>query len=93
MLWLVWRYRSAAILLDERGITQRAWNGDRFLAWADVEAISTSGADTFQFGNVVGRGMRLRFWRTIADLNELMDSIALRAPAAERSSWRSSGPE
>lgn len=93
MLWLLWRYRSAAILLDERGITQRAWNGDRFLAWADVEAISTSGSETFQFGNVVGRGNRLRFWLTISDLEELLDTISLRAPAAHRSSWRASGPE
>lgn len=89
LLWLTWRYRTAAILVDERGITQRAWNGSRFLAWAEVEELSTSGAESFQFGNVTGRGQRIRFWLSIADLDELQSAISNRSANATRSGWQS----
>lgn len=75
-------------MLDERGIAQRAWNGSRSLAWSEVEELSITGAEGFRFGNVVGRGQRLRFWLGIADVEELLDTLARRAPAAALTRWK-----
>jgi len=87
MLWLIWRYHQAAVLVDERGITQRAWNGARFIAWTEVEDVSIRGEEGFRFGTVAGGGRRVRFWLGIADVDELLDTLARYAPGARRMRW------
>jgi hypothetical protein len=93
MLWLIWRYRTAAILLDHRGVSQRAWNGTRTLEWSEIEILTTSGTDSMHFGNVIGKGRRLRFWLYIADAAELQKILAARAPHAQQVNWSLTGLE
>ena len=87
VLWLTWRYFTAAILVDDRGITQRAWNGTRTLVWSQVEELSTIKADWLHFGTISGGGCRVRFWFAIADAEELQALITARAPGASRICW------
>ena len=88
ILWLIWRYKTAAILVDERGISQRAWNSARFIAWSEVEEVAIRGAEGFRFGTVTGGGRCVRFWLGIADVDELLDTLPRRAPDAAFTRWK-----
>lgn len=93
MLWPFWRYHAAAVLVDEQGIAQRAWNGTAYLPWSEVEQYFTSGSEGFRWGNVVGRGKRIRFWLGIADLEELQAEIRARAVNTQTRDWNVREPE
>jgi len=78
LLWAIWIYHSAAILIDEYGITQRAWNGPRFLRWEEIEELRESGSQSTDVATLVAKGKRLRFRLSVADAPELKAEIAAR---------------
>lgn len=87
-VWAFWRYRTAYIQIDSRGITQNTIWGKRFLAWAEVQDYYKSGGDALIFGSVVGAQRRVRFWLGIADADELLDEIARRAVPSRSREWK-----
>lgn len=86
-LWSFWRYRAAAILVDEYGVTQRAWNGARFLRWEEIAELCGEGLDSMDRATVKAKGGRIRFSLSVADAAELKDEIARRAVNA-KDGWK-----
>lgn len=87
-LWCWWRYRAAAICTDEDGMTQFTWFGSVHLAWSDIADFYRRGDDIFLLHVVGANGRRIRFWTSIARLDELKQEIARRAINSRTRVWR-----
>lgn len=87
-LWTFWRYQTARVLIDSRGIIQNTMQGTRCVAWDEVQDYYKSGSDMFIYGNIVSTEGRVRFWLGIADAEELQDEIARRAVHSQSREWK-----
>jgi hypothetical protein len=90
-LWAYWRYRAASISTDRQGITQYGLFGKRSIDWGDIQDYYMSGGDILTFGNVIGSRTRVRFWRGIANIEELMTEIQRRAVRSRTKEWNRPG--
>jgi hypothetical protein len=87
-LWCLWRYRSAAVLVDDEGVTQRVPFGERRLAWSEV---TTWRRDEW-VATLTGRTATLRIpLPFVGDAKDLLAEIERRAPSA-RAGTGQSGP-
>lgn len=87
--WLWWRYKSAGIRTDERGITQASWRGERFLAWESISKylLGSEGALIVEGHDASGQPVRLHFFSSINGADELLDEIERRAIHASNREW------
>lgn len=81
--WSCWRYRAAAVVTDERGITQFAVEGRHFVAWEDIRDFPPKKRDT-TFVTVRGAEDRVKFAGTIANYEELVAEIERRTGSQPR---------
>jgi hypothetical protein len=82
-----WRYHSAAVLIDETGITHKSIFGELTLRWQEVQEYSMIGGDSLQFIELKNNETRLRFWYGVADLEELKSEIQRRAINSRTREW------
>jgi hypothetical protein len=83
-LWLTWRYKAAAIVTDDRGITEFSAFGRRFIAWEDV----ASYRNMEYFAMVKGKKTTLWFWQTISSTGALKEDIQKRAINSSNKEWK-----
>jgi len=83
MGWFVWRYRTAAVSIDNDAVTQYAAFGERRIAWDDVEVCRKN---EFLL-TLSGRGTTIGFFDTISDCRKLSQEIRQRAVNARFDKW------
>jgi hypothetical protein len=79
--WLAWRYTSAAIRTDEAGVTQYAPFHTRFIPWSALAAARLHASDEALIEALRGNGETIRFWETIAEVDDLRAEIQRRITA------------